>query len=149
MGEVILDSDEVKKEFFNLLRSLKKEEWYVKVNSRWAVKDVIAHLVAWEEEAAVCLREAWQTKQKPWFLLTDNFDDFNKRAVNKYKNYSPKQLLERWDFVIRVLDSEIKDIGVGNLRLRPDLFEWVFDEGEDGHYLEHFQQIKKVLGKGL
>ena len=147
MGDTILDADQIKKEFFDLLESLRFDEWDVMVNRDWTVKDVVSHLVAWEEEAAVCLRDSWQTKEKPWFMNTDDYDEFNCAAVNKYRNYKPKDLIERWKFVLKVLDSEIYDIGVSNLRRYPELFEWVFDEEDESHYLEHLEQIKRVLGR--
>lgn len=129
-------------DFFDLLESLSEDEWELKVNDKWSVKDVVAHLIGWEEECAVSLMDSWQTGKKPWFMKTDDYDEFNRKSVMKYKNYTPKQLIERWKFVIRVLDSEIDDIGIGRLKAKGELFDWLFDES---HYEEHLEQIKKAL----
>lgn len=61
---------EISKKFFKILGNLNEEQWKMKVNNNWTIKDVVSHL-----------------------------------------------------------------------------FGWVFDEGEDNHYLFHLNQIKKVLEK--
>lgn len=140
-----MNQDNISREFFRLLENLKDEEWDIKVDNEWAIKDVVAHLVGWEKECVQILEETWKTKEKPWFLKTDDYNEFNKKNAQEYENYSPKELLKEWKFWQNSLDEKIEKIGENNLRQNPELFEWVFDEGEDGHYLEHFNQIKKVL----
>jgi len=64
--------------------------------------------------------------------------EFNRKNVERYKNYSPKQLLKKWKHFAKKTEEEIRKIGRENL----DKKDWVFDES---HYLEHFKQIKKIL----
>jgi hypothetical protein len=132
-----------KQEFLELAENLNDEEWDIKVNSGWTIKDIVSHFIAWEEEFAVCLKDSWQNNEKPWFLKTNNFNDFNKAAVKKYKNYNARELIERWKFVIRVLDFEIDNIGIGRIKAKGELFDWIFD---DSHYQKYLNQAKKVIG---
>ncbi len=126
-------------------RTLKTEDWGKKVNKNWSVKDVIAHLVGWEKEVALTLAKAWETKTKPWFFKTDNYDEFNAKSVAFYREYNPDLLIKEWENWQKNLDDEISKIGENNLRTHKD-FDWVFDvEGEDSHYSQHYRQIKKAL----
>lgn len=134
------------KGFMKLLESLNEDDWKIKVNSDWTIKDVISHLVGWEREAVKALEEEWKTKEKPLFLLTEDFNEFNKKNVEHYKRYNSRELLDEWKKLQNILDEKINEIGEENLRKEPELYDWVFDEGEENHYKEHYEQIKKVLG---
>lgn len=140
-----MDENEIPKEFLKLLDNLKESEWDTKVDDNWTIKDIIAHLVGWENECVKELEKTWETKKKPWFLTTNSFDGFNEKSVDKYKNYPPKKLLREWKHWQNLLDKKIKDMGKDNLKKEGELFGWVFDEGEGSHYHEHFNQIKESL----
>mgnify|MGYP001559969197 FL=1 len=131
-----------KQEFFELVQGLGVEDWNVKINADWTLKEVVSHFIGWEEEFAVSLLDSWQNNATPWFLKTKNFDEFNKKSVKKYEKYSPQQLIERWRFVMRVFDSEIDDIGIGRIKAKGKLFDWVF---EDGIYEKYLEKVKKVI----
>ncbi len=140
------NTTKITKEFSELLENLKPDKWNLKIKNR-TIKEIIAHLVGWEKEAVEQLDKVWKSKQKPWFLKTDNFDEFNKESINYYKNYSPKELINEWKKYQKLLDNKINEIGEKNLRAEPELFNWVFDKGEENHYLEHLNEIKGVLEK--
>jgi hypothetical protein len=140
-----MNTENITKEFFELLENLQPEELDKKIGKR-TIKEVIAHLVGWEKEAFERLDETWRTKEKPWFLKTDNFDEFNEKSIENYKNFTPEQLLNEWKKWQKKLDDKIEEIGEDKLREDMELFDWVFDEGDENHYLEHLNQIKKVLG---
>ncbi len=131
---------DILKEFISYLEGLKDEDWNVKVNSKWNVKDVVSHLVGWEEECAKALISFMKTGEKPWFLVEQDYSEFNRKNVERYKNYSHKELLEKWKSLAKITEKEIKEIGEENLKDK----EWLFD---DSHYIEHWEQIKKALNK--
>lgn len=133
-------SGDTKAEFLKFLEGLSHKDWEIKVNSELLIKDFVSYIVGWEEEYAGVLIDSFKTGQKPWFLKTKDYSDFNKNSALRYKGYSPEKLLERWKYLIRVLESEIQDIGEENLRKNPD-FSWLFDR----HYLDYFKQIKKFI----
>jgi|SRR5271157_1761673 len=127
--------------FINYLENLRDKDWKAMVNSKWDVKDVVSHLVGWEEECAKALINSLKTGETPWFLENEDYDEFNKQSVEKYKNYSPKKLLEKWKYFIRMWEKEIRKVSnKDKSKLKP-----VYDS--DSHYIEHWEQIKKVLNK--
>jgi len=136
---------EIINEFYDLLEELDDNQWDRKLNSKWTIKDCVAHLVGWEREAVKRLREEWETGEKPWFLIDEDFDEFNKKSVEEFKGYNSKDLIKEWKYWQKKLDEEIKKIGERNLKAEPEMFGWVFDETGDSHYLYHLKQIKKVL----
>lgn len=134
-------------DFISFCQTLKPEDWAKKVNSRWTVKDTIAHLVGWEKGVAESLKKSWLSKESPWFLETSDFDEFNAKNVEYYKNYTPEELLTEWRKWQKAMDKQIKAIGEAKLRAAGFHWDWVFDEGEDSHYEQHYRQIKKALEK--
>lgn len=134
--------EEVFDRFIEYLEKMNEKDWDVLVDSNWTIKDVVAHLVGWEDESIKVLREARKTGKKPWFLDYSDLDyvGFNRKNVKKYKNYSPKQLLSEWKRLAKITEEEIEGIRQETLKEK----DWVFD---DSHYLEHFKQIKKILEK--
>ncbi|MDP3917812.1 MAG: hypothetical protein Q8Q30_01390 [Candidatus Woesebacteria bacterium] len=132
--------------FIKLLESLNENDLKIQVNDNWTVKDVITHLVDWEEESTKQLPLSWKFHKKPWFMTNnDDFKDFNSESLKKYKNMSKKQLISEWKKWQSLLQKEIDKIGEEKLRSDYDFFEWVFDEGGQNHYFEHYDQIMKAL----
>lgn len=142
-----MDAVQIHEEFFTFLKDLTKEEWKVKVNKNWTVKDVVAHLVGWEREDAETIFKLWKTQKRAWFLETTNFDDFNKKWVGEYSDFSPQELIEEWEHWYKVLNWRIRKIGIDRLKSKPKLFGWLFNEGDNNHYYIHLKQIKKALNK--
>lgn len=131
--------------FIDLLRSLTPEEWNKKVDDNWTIKDVVAHMVGWEKEFVKQLPIIWKTKKKPWFAESSMGDDeFNGKMVIKYKNLSPKQLINEWEKWLLKVQKEVNKIGERNMQANPNLFDWWFDES---HEETHYNQIKTILGK--
>ncbi len=131
-----LDKD-IMKEFENLLNSLTGEQWSIKVNSEWTIKDVVAHLIGWEKEAANSLSKSWKTKKSSWFVQIENSNEFNSKSVKEYKNLNYKQIIKEWIYWQDQLNKIIQEIGESNLRKEK--------ENEKNHYLLHLNQIKKAL----
>ena len=133
-------------------QGLKPEDWNKEVNPKWTVKDVLSHLVGWEREVVLELSKTVMEGRQPWFMLTEQYDKFNKKIFEEYKNYTPLQLLEefkKWDCA---WEEEIDKIGEEKIRASAHA-SWVFDEignnGEDeqSHFEHHIQQIRSVLNR--
>ncbi|NTU47095.1 hypothetical protein HGA88_05705 [Candidatus Roizmanbacteria bacterium] len=129
------------------LKTLSDKEWNTKVDAQWRVRDVVAHLINWETEVVKVLPEVWQSRKQPWFMQTDNFDVFNHHAIEKYKTYTPQQLIETWINLEKQVQEEIAKIGAARLQAVKNDFDWFFDDDEKSHVLEHLNQIKTTLGK--
>lgn len=109
------------------------------------VKDVLAHLVGWQREVVVEFEKSLRGEE-PWFISITNYDDFNGRIDKEFKTVSTKVLLKefrKWD---QILEQRISELGEDVLRRRKEA-EWVFDEGDDGHFLEHLNQMKQAIKK--
>lgn len=117
----------------------------------WTVKDVVAHMVAWEKAEVKAVRLTWRDKKWPeWF--TGDYDNFNSKAVEFYKHYSPEALMDEWARWQARVQEEVENIGIENIQSRPDLFAWVFEgidddqmDGSESHYKHHYNQIKHVV----
>lgn len=134
-------------DFTTYLRSLTLDDWSHKVTDLWDVKDVLAHLVGWEEADPEIIKKTWKTKQPPWWDLTDQFDEFNQKQIDRYRDFSPEQLLIEFEKNRTNVRSVIQEIGEEQLRTRLDLFGWLFDDSKQSHIAHHFSQIKSVLKK--
>lgn len=127
-------------------RSLKPDDWSQKVTEKWTVKDVLSHLVGWEREVAIELKNIFENGEEPWFIKTDDYSEFNEKIYKEFQNNSPKELLialEKWQ---RTTEKEIQDIGEAKIRQHKDV-SWVFDEGDEPHIEHHINQIKKALNR--
>jgi len=132
--------------FFKYLRDLSEAEWQEKVGDTRTVRDVVAHLVGWERECARTLPQVWEKKTIPWFMKTDDYDEFNQKNMDEYRELSFNELLDEWQRWQNVLNEEIEIIGEDDIRKQKG-FEWVLDEGDNGHFIEHFNEIKGALNK--
>lgn len=142
--------------FISYLKTLNPEDWGVKVNKNWTVKDVVAHMVGWERGDLEEIRKIWETKTPPWWKTNPNYDEFNAKWVEFYKNYTPQKLIAEWEMWQKKVSEEVSRIGYSNIKSRPDLFDWLIEDedgknytlDEDGsHYAHHLKQIRKALGK--
>ena len=137
-----------KSDFIAYIRTLKPEDWNKKATEKWTVKDVVAHMIGWEKGDPEIIKETWKSKRTPWFYETNEFDEFNKNAVEFYKQYMPEQLIGELGKWQKKVKEDIDSIGEDKLRNRPDLFGWLFDESDDSHYSHHYRQIKNTVERG-
>ena len=116
--------------FIDYLKTLKPEDWNKMATSKWAVKDVVAHMVGWETGDVKKIKRIWETKHPPWWKVSPNYDDFNAKWVDFYKDYTPQQLLEEWEMWQEKVEEEVDKIGyLDNIKTRPDLFDWLIEDG--------------------
>jgi len=127
--------------FITLIKSLKPEDWNKKATEKWSVKDVVAHMVGWEREDSDVIRLTWENKERPWFMKTEDYNEFNKKWVEYYRNYTSQELIQELETWQKTVQAEIDSIGEENLKTRLDLFKWLFNDGEDNHYNHHYRQI--------
>ena len=141
--------------FIAYLKSLSPEDWNKMATSQWTVKDVVAHMVGWEKRDAEIIPLFWKTKKRePWMSTRVEWDEFNRKEVERYKSHTPQQLLEEWQMWQRKVKEEIAIIGFDNIKAHPELFNWIIEDPghytlkEGGsHYEHHYEQIKKAIEK--
>ena len=133
------------KEMIEFLENLPEGKWETKVNKDWNIKDVIAHLIAWNYESIRVIPSAWKTRKNPWIGI-DNYDDFNKIATDRYKDFSSKGLLEELKKSEQLMDELLSHYALKEMKKRSE-FNWLFEEGDEIHSIQHLNQIKKILKK--
>ena len=133
-------------ELIKFLKDLPQDKWATKVNDHWTVKDVVAHLIGWDEEAIQVIPGILASDKDPWFMNVEDYDEFNKKSVLKYEKLRPSELLSRLQEVEKMLSKVIEKYGAENLKHRPG-FRWMFEENEESHSAQHLRQIKKALEK--
>ncbi|MFH1473205.1 MAG: ClbS/DfsB family four-helix bundle protein [bacterium] len=125
-------------------KNLKESDWIIPVTEKLSVKDVFSHLVGWEREVAQELVKTFETGNEPWFMSVDNFDEFNEKIYQEFKNTPPPELLlemNRWQ---KKLENAILKIGEDKIRQRSHV-DWVFDDGDEPHFEHHKKQVENVL----
>jgi uncharacterized protein DUF1706 len=112
------------------------------VSSAWSVRDIIAHVTTWEEEALKHLPLVLMGKRPPRYSVTyGGIDAFNAQTTEQKKNLSLLEVFRHQENVHHRLIELIEGVPEGQLggdtrfrhRLRLDTY---------GHYPLHAHAIK-------
>jgi len=117
----------------------------------WTIKEMIGHITAWEIVINKALI-AYQKGDPPYFLHEQDFDVFNKEAVNRRGDWTLEKVLQEWKEVRAAVIKSIQklketDLTVemvlpwGSERTVAELIEII---GE--HESEHMGDVIKVTG---
>ncbi len=131
-------------DIITFFRNLNESDWDVLVTKKWRVKDVLSHLLGWEREIVQELVKVFEIGSEPWFMLTDDYNEFNEKIYQEFKNYSPDVLLSELEKWQNELEKSIQAIGEDKIKQRPHM-DWVFDEGDEPHFEHHIKQINEAL----
>ncbi len=143
--DMLIKYEEISNELISYLKKLSIDQWNLKVSEEWTVKDIVSHLIGWNIEAGKELPIVWKSGKTPWFLNTDDYEEFNRKYVEVHRTDSSDKVLRDFIESEEKFNKEIQKIGENNLRNQIDKYYWVFDEGNDNHYLEHLNQIKAAV----
>jgi hypothetical protein len=125
-------------------------ERVVHPDTGWRVKDVVGHILVWEEEAlrAVSARQSGETYTIPDF---QNFDDYNQADFEQRRKVPFDQLLADLESVREQLKRAILDLPPDRLEGRMD-FPWpgsgtfsTMIEIMAFHEDEHCAQIEQAM----
>jgi hypothetical protein len=113
------------------------------VTGTWSVRDIIAHVTTWEEEALVQLPVILAGKQPPRYTLTHGgINAFNAQMTERKRKLSLRHVLRQQDSVHRRLVRFIETVPAEHIcretrfrrRLRLDTYS---------HYPRHAEAIRK------
>ena len=112
------------------------------VTGAWSVRDIIAHVTWWEEEALTHLPLVLAGGKPPRYSVTHGgIDAFNARMTEQRKHVSLAQVLEQQDEVHRRLVAFVADVpdeqATGETRFRRRLRLDTY-----GHYPKHAAAIR-------
>lgn len=92
-----------------------------KVTGSWDVKDIIAHISAWNWEIIRQVDDVL-VNRKPWYVDMNEVN-FNKREVEKRKSWSIDRILEEWDESFEALIQRIEQLSDSEWSFQAD-FNW-------------------------
>ena len=117
------------------------------VMGSWSIKDIIAHVTWWEEEALTHLPSILEGEQPPRYSITyGGIDAFNAKKYEEKKDLSISKVLQQRDethrrlidFLHQVPEAQIEREARFRRRLRLDTY---------GHYPKHAEVIQEWLKK--
>ena len=97
----------------------------------WSVKDVLAHLVAWESETVTALNQA-QNKRVPSIMNIDDIDGWNDQQYERNARRSLEAILDDFEGVHKMLFKMLSDFDETRLF---DVRQYRWMEGEPLAYL--------------
>ena len=75
----------------------------------WNVKDIIAHLSAWNIEITKAIDKVLNDEDI-WFRKTEEVDMFNKIQVTKRKPNSYEEIITEWESTFNIMIEKIKNL---------------------------------------
>ncbi|MCI0447647.1 DinB family protein [bacterium] len=119
------------------------------LQGRWSIKDVFAHMVAWEKEACKRLHLISAGKSDRIYYYEDSsvMHRFNARVVSKYKPLSMNQLLREAAEIRTELVALLKKLPVveiDNTNHLHHVSEWL-PEFTYKHERDHRERIQKWI----
>ena len=116
---------------------------------KWSIKDVFAHIVAWENEACKRLDLILAGHGDRIYYYDDMgvSNRFNARAVSKYRTVSMNQLLREGAKIRTALVERIKKLPaseINNPKHRYPVSEWM-SEFAFTHEEDHRDRIRQLL----
>src|SRR5687768_5811266 len=97
----------------------------------WSIKDILAHLVAWESEVVTALNQV-QNKKKPSILKIEDIDDWNQEQYHVSARRLLPAIMEDFEGVHKMLVHMIEDF---DERALTDNRRYPWMEGEPLSYL--------------
>jgi len=91
---------------------------------KWSVKDVLNHIIIWEEEAAKAF-EIWKIGIEPdWLHITD-LDEFNNSTVEKRRKIPLSKIMEQLQLVHNGVIENIKSVADSEYNSRGGIPGWL------------------------
>ncbi len=112
------------------------------VTGDWSVKDIVAHVSSWEEEALTYLPVILEGGKPPKYsVLYGAIDTFNARMTQENRKLSLSEVIQRRDFIHAKLLEFIGEVQQEYF-LKENRFRRRLRLDTYGHYREHAQAIK-------
>ncbi len=129
------------------------ENRIVHPESGWSVKDMAAHILIWEEEALAALR-AWQKGETYTIANFDSFDQYNERALARYRDRPLAQVKTELYTVREAIKTILRALPPDRFAgMMPYPWPWMGSLSDlmaimAGHEREHADDIRRALQSG-
>ena len=141
-SEALARFREVRSNLFSVLEDLSEEEQtQVPLVGQWTVRDVLAHILAWQEVAVQRLElfAAGRASEIRW-VRNDDVDDTNTRLHQERMGLSLAQVRERLEKIGQQLEERLERLPEGLAEGTEPIAVW-FPNCTYAHYQEHLDQI--------
>jgi len=160
INKLSLDSNNLK----DLLNQLTPEQLnQIDLDEDWTVKDVVAHLAAWNKEDIAEI-DRILNNQATWQNLyeeKEGEDEFNRREVEKRREYSYEEVFNEWKSSYNKLLNKLENLTDGQWEHKSGNDTWklgrfkdvpvsvwsLFDYGEMTHEAKHVEALRKFFAK--
>lgn len=106
----------------------------------WSVKDALAHITIWEEEAAKAF-EIWKLGIEPDWLHIKDLDEFNNTTVKERRRISLSKIKEQLRMVHHGVIENLKSVPEDEYLNRGGVPKWLITL-ITSHIDEHVEKIK-------
>jgi hypothetical protein len=138
--EVVEKANKALENLLGALENLPAESQTVpKTIGEWSIRDLLAHLIAWEEEAAKAF-EIWKIGVEPDWGHIKDIDDFNARAIKDRRKLSYAKTVEQLQIVHGGVIDNIKSVSDSEFARRGGVPRWLANLIID-HLNEHTERI--------
>ena len=140
--EALVRFREGRSELFAALEGLSEKELTdIAVVGDWTVRDVLAHILAWEEVAVQRLEffAACRASEIRW-VRSEEVDDTNARLHHEGLGLSLAQVRERLEKIGQQLEERLERLSGGLAEGTEPIAVW-FPNCTYAHYQEHLEQI--------
>lgn len=111
----------------------------------WSIKDLLAHLIAWEEEAARAF-EIWKIGVNPDWSHIKDIDEFNAQAVKDRRKVAFPKIVEQLQLVHGGLIDNLKSVSDSEFSKRGGVPRWLANLLID-HLDEHAEKVIAFKGE--
>lgn len=145
--EVIERANKSLDNLFQALEGIEPQEMTIpNLIGQWSIKDVLNHLIIWEEEAAQAL-EIWKVGIEPdWSHIVD-LDRFNNDTVGQRRGIPLSKIRNQLQMVHHGILENIKSVADDEFKRRGGIPKWLttlLTSHIDGH-TERIVQYKETL----
>lgn len=127
------------REFRAAVRHIGRERMSERTRAGWTYRDLVAHVAAWEEEAARGLKTVAAGGDLPRFGTDDAVNAFNERAVAERRLVGAEAILDELEAAHRALVTLVKDVAPDRLPERR-MQQWIA-ANTFAHYAEHREEL--------
>lgn len=143
-------------DFIDLINSIPKERLEEKgVETNWSVKDILAHITAWETKMSNAFTEILHSDEPPdWPTTLQAVDQLNANFYDENKDKPLTQVLVEFEESYPKAITAIKALSEDDL-FDPDRFYWrqgraLWETAAGntfGHYMDHIPNIQAWLNQ--
>ncbi len=117
-------------------------------SGKWSIKDVLAHIIGWDEECTRAIQKAIDEEQKPGFLdwKKEDMDAFNRKQVQERKQRTFKELVEELKQTEGEWNRQTGRLTDEEIDRHPGWWKWMEDAGHDIQHAKQIMEARKKAG---